>query len=242
MRQISAEIGAVEHLPSKVAKLLTREIASGQLQPGERLPSENKLADRFGVSRNVIREAVSQLRADGIIQARQGIGAFVMAPEQRLAIRFNSEDLKNSANMEQLFELRTILETDAAGLAATRRDEESLIKIKQALDRMGGEERWEDGSIDADLTFHREIAKATGNEYIYTFVCFICEQIRRTIHVARYSNPLHELITINVAEHVEIYDALAAGDAAKAREKMRTHIIGAADRAGAANNQKTGEQ
>ncbi|MBL1417573.1 MAG: FadR family transcriptional regulator [Moritella sp.] len=242
MRQISAEIGAVEHLPSKVAKFLTREITSGQLQPGERLPSENKLADRFGVSRNVIREAVSQLRADGIIQARQGVGAFVMAPEQRLAIRFNSEDLKNSANMEQLFELRTILETDAAGLAATRRDEESLIKIKRALDRMGGEERWEDGSIDADLTFHREIAKATGNEYIYTFVCFICEQIRRTIHIARYTNPLHELITINVAEHVEIYDALAAGDASKAREKMRVHIIGAADRAGASNNQKTGEQ
>jgi GntR family transcriptional repressor for pyruvate dehydrogenase complex len=236
MRQISAAIGAVEHLPSKVATFLTREIASGRLQPGERLPTEHELAERFGVSRNVIREAVSQLRADGVIQARQGVGAFVLAPEQRLAIRFNPEDLKNSGNMEQLFELRGILETEAAGLAATRADKDSLGKIKLSLERMSGEERWQEGSIDADLTFHREIAKAADNEYIYTFICFICEQIRRSIHIARYTNPLKELVKINVGEHVKIYEALAAGDALEARKNMRAHIIGAAERAGAQNN------
>lgn len=233
MKQISAAIGAVEHLPSKVASYINREISSGRLKPGEQMPTENDLAARLGVSRNVVREAISQLRADGIVRARQGVGAFVMEAEQRLAIRLDPEELRNSDNTGQLFELRNTLETEAAGLAAVRRGDESLAKIKSALDRMAGEERWEDGSIDADLLFHREIARATGNEYIYTFICFICEQIRRSIHFARNTNPLHELVEINVAEHVEVYDALVAGDPDRARRKMRAHIAGAAERAGA---------
>ena len=233
MRQISEKIGAIEHLPSKVASFIMREITAGNFRPGEQLPTEHKLADSLGVSRNVVREAISQLRADGIILARQGVGAFVLEPERRSAIRLDAEALKNDGSMERLFELRGILEIEAAGLAAERRSTESLKKIKRALERMSGEERWQEGSIEADLVFHREIAKATNNEYIYTFICFICEQIRRSIYIARYTNPVHELVEINVAEHVEIYDALAAGDPVKSRNKMRAHILGAARRAGA---------
>ncbi len=234
MRQISTKISAVEHLPSKVASFITREIAVGNFQPGEQLPTEHKLSDMLGVSRNVVREAVSQLRADGVVKARQGVGAFVMEPERRSAIRLDSEALKADGSMQRLFELRGILETEAAGLAAERRSKESLQKIRQALDRMGGEERWEDGSIDADLEFHREIARATGNDYIYTFICFICEQIRRSIHIARYTHPLPELVEINVGEHVRVYEALKAGDVEAARQTMRDHIRGAGERAGAA--------
>ena len=63
-----------QHLPSRVASSINREISSGRLQTGARLPTENEMAESFGVSRNVIREAVSQLRADGVIMARQGVG------------------------------------------------------------------------------------------------------------------------------------------------------------------------
>ncbi|TIW04994.1 MAG: FadR family transcriptional regulator, partial [Mesorhizobium sp.] len=87
--------------------------------------------------------------ADGMIEARQGVGAFVMAPEQRTAIRIDREALKDQRNMEQLFELRSILETESATLAAARCTSDDLDAIKAALDRMGGEERWEDGSIEA---------------------------------------------------------------------------------------------
>ncbi|WP_282609028.1 FadR/GntR family transcriptional regulator [Pelagibius sp. Alg239-R121] len=232
MRRISEKIGAVEHLPSKVASFIRREIAAGNFRPGEQLPTEHKLADTLGVSRNVVREAISQLRADGVVQARQGVGAFVLEPEQRSAIRLDPEALKADGSMERLFELRGILEIEAAGLAAERRSQENLAEIKRALDRMGGTERWEEGSVEADLVFHREIAKATGNDYIYTFVCFICEQIRRSIHIARHTNPLRELVEINVAEHVRIYEALEAGDGEGARRTMREHIRGAAERAG----------
>ncbi|TIO50183.1 MAG: FadR family transcriptional regulator, partial [Mesorhizobium sp.] len=163
---------------------------------------------------------------------RQGVGAFVLAPQQRAAIRIDREALKDTHNMERLFELRCILEAESAALAAARRGQEHLDSIKAALDRMGGEERWEEGSIDADLLFHREIARATGNSYIHTFISFVCEQIRQSIHYARLTNPLHDLVEINVGEHVRIYEALVAGDPAAAEAAMRTHIIGAANRVG----------
>ena len=174
-----------QHLPSRVASSINREISSGRLQTGARLPTENEMAESFGVSRNVIREAVSQLRADGVIMARQGVGAFVMAPEKRSVIRIDPAALCDTEGMERFFELRNILETEAAGLAAERRSQGSLDLIRDALDRMSGNERWEEGSIDADLAFHREIAHATGNEFINTFISFICERIRQSIHLAQ---------------------------------------------------------
>ncbi|TGQ73115.1 MAG: FadR family transcriptional regulator [Mesorhizobium sp.] len=232
MKQRLAAIGTVETLPHRVAAFMSREIESGELSPGARLPTEQELSEKFGVSRNVVREAIAQLRADGMIEARQGIGAFVLAPQQRASIRIDREALKDTNNMERLFELRCILEAESAALAAARRSQEHLDAIKTALDRMGGEERWEDGSIDADLLFHREIARATGNSYIHTFISFVCEQIRQSIHYARLTNPLHDLVEVNVGEHVRIYEALVAGDPAAAEAAMRAHIIGAANRVG----------
>jgi GntR family transcriptional repressor for pyruvate dehydrogenase complex len=232
MKLRSPIIGPQEALPLKIANLLSREIESGDLTPGSRLPTEQQMADRFGVSRNVVREAIAQLRADGVVEARQGVGAFVLAPEQRAAIRIDREALKIGDNMERLFELRRILEVESATLAARRRSLEHLDAIKAALDRMSGEERWEDGSIDADLLFHREIARATGNGYIHTFISFICEQIRGSIYYARRTNPLHDLVEINLAEHVRIYDMLVAGDPSGAGDAMRQHITGAAARVG----------
>lgn len=232
MAKRSADIGVIENLPQKVVALLVRDIESGALEPGSRLPTEQQLSTRLGVSRNVIREAIAQLRADGLVEARQGVGAFVLAPEQRASIRIDRQTLKEAGNIERLFELRSILETEAASLAATRRTPEQLAAIKAHLDRMGGEEKWEEGSIDADLAFHREIARATGNNYIHTFISFVCEQIRQTIYIARRTNPLHDLVRVNVDEHVRVYEALSRQDAAAAAEAMRAHIRGAAERAG----------
>jgi GntR family transcriptional repressor for pyruvate dehydrogenase complex len=219
-------------LPQRVATFLSREIEAGDASPGSRLPTEQQLADRFGVSRNVIREAIAQLRADGMVEARQGVGAFVLGPEERTVIRIDGDALKDSRNLQHLFELRRVLETEAATLAAIRRNADDLASIRTALDRMSGEERWEDGSIDADLTFHREIARATGNSYIHSFISFVCEHIRKSIYYARETNPLHHLVEINVAEHVRVYDALAASDPVAAGEAMRLHIVGAARRVG----------
>ena len=228
----SADIGVSENLPQRVVALLVRDIEGGILEPGSRLPTEQQMSASLGVSRNVIREAIAQLRADGLVEARQGVGAFVLAPEQRAAIRIDRKTLQEAGNIERLFELRSILETEAARLAATRRTAEQLAAIKAHLDRMGGEEKWEDGSIDADLAFHSEVARATGNSYIHTFISFVCEQIRQTIYIARRTNPLHDLVRVNVAEHIRIFEALRDRNAEAAADAMRRHIRGAAERVG----------
>jgi GntR family transcriptional repressor for pyruvate dehydrogenase complex len=232
MSRRSADIGVTENLPQKVVALLLRDIEGGVLEPGSRLPTEQQMSATLGVSRNVIREAIAQLRADGLVEARQGVGAFVLAPEQRAAIRIDRHTLLEAGNIERLFELRSLLETEAARLAATRHTTDQVTAIKAHLDRMGGEERWEDGSIDADLAFHREVARATGNGYIYTFISFVCEQIRQTIYIARRINPLHDLVRLNVAEHVRIFEAIRDREPEAAANAMRAHIMGAAERAG----------
>jgi GntR family transcriptional repressor for pyruvate dehydrogenase complex len=232
MKMRAAVIGQTDALPVRVASVLTREIAEGGLSPGARLPTESQLAARYGVSRTVVREAVAQLRADGLIEARQGVGAFILAPEQRRAIRIDRDALRELGAMRDLFELRCILETQAAGIAAVRRSEAALDRIGAALARMAGEERWEEGSIEADLVFHREIARATGNAYIESFTSFVCEHIRQSIEYARHTNPIRDLVEVNVGEHVRIHDALVRGDAADASAAMRAHITGAAARVG----------
>lgn len=232
MSKRSADIGFTENLPQKVVALLVRDIEGGVLEPGSRLPTEQQLSASLGVSRNVIREAIAQLRADGLVEARQGVGAFVLAPEQRAAIRIDRQTLQEEGNIERLFELRSILETEAARLAAMRRTSQQLEAIRIHLERMGGEEKWQDGSIDADLAFHREIARATGNSYIHSFISFVCEQIRQTIYIARRTNPLHDLVRVNVAEHVQVYEAIRKRDSAAAASAMKLHIQGAAERAG----------
>ncbi|MFN3259666.1 MAG: FadR/GntR family transcriptional regulator [Pikeienuella sp.] len=218
-------------LPDRVAAMLSRRISEGAIAPGTRLPTEQKLAALFGVSRNVVREAVARLRADGLVDARQGVGSFVLAPERRLAIRIDATTL-GGEGMAQLFELRAILETEAARLAAARRTDAHLERIGAALERMRGEERWEEGSIDADLVFHREIAAATGNAFIETFVSFICERIRGSIRHARAINPIADLVDVNLGEHDKIYAALRSGAPDEAEAAMRAHLVGAAARVG----------
>ena len=81
MAKRSVDIGVLENLPQRVVALLVRDIEAGVLEPGCRIPTEQQLSAKLGVSRNVIREAIAQLRADGLVEARQGVGAFVLAPE-----------------------------------------------------------------------------------------------------------------------------------------------------------------
>lgn len=233
MRKPVTPLAQVEHLPSRVATHISREIKAGRMKAGDKLPPEKDLAETLGVSRNVLREAISQLRADGVIQARQGVGAFVMSSEDRKVIRLDPLDLSNRRELAQLFELRAILETEAAALAAERINDDVLARLRHALDRMEGDERQSEGSIEADLDFHREIARATGNEYIRTFVSYITLQIRQSIYTARQTGPIEDVVGPTVAEHIDLFEALEAKDSERARRAMRAHIKGAAERVGA---------
>lgn len=227
-------LGRTPHLPSRIASEILQEIAEGRLRPGDKLPTETALAERMGVSRNVVREAISRLRSEGIVQSRQGVGAFVVRASGTPTLRFDAETLTDIAAFRNMFELRALVEVRSAGLAALRRTDEQLAAIAHSLEAMRSAERWEDSGVDADVEFHRNVAQATGNSYITMVISFLSEQVRLSIMEARSRHPsMQEIIDITIAEHVAIYDAIAAGSAPGSRDAMWQHIRNAAQRIGA---------
>lgn len=219
-----------EHLPARIAAQIGKEIAEGRVVPGDRLPTEHILAKTFGVSRSVVREAIAQLRNEGLVETRQGIGAFVTETRGRASIRIAQTALHDRESFRSLFQLRMSLEIEAAGLAAVHHDADDLQKLDEALALMTGAEKWTDEGIVADLAFHRALAAATHNEYFPLFIGFIAERISLAINAARAAAILEEIVETTIAEHVAVRDAVASRDPVKARLAMRHHLIGAAER------------
>lgn len=220
------------YLPIRVADALRSEIVEGRLKPGDRLPGEQMLAETFKVSRNVVREAIARLRSDGVVQSRQGIGAFVVRAAPSPVLRIEQDAATNLAAFTNIFELRAMLEVRAAGLAAKRGTAAQFAVLSSALDRMRGSEKWADQGVDADLEFHRAVALATGNDYIARVVGFVSEHMRESIMAARRRAAVRDIVEITIAEHTAIHDAILRSSAEAARQAMECHIINAAQRVG----------
>lgn len=222
------------HLPTLVASSLSREIAQGRLAPGAQLPTEQALAITFGVSRNVIREAIARLRSEGRVWSRQGRGAFVSEAPPPAVLTIDHEGLREPDNVLSLFELRGILEVQAAALAAERRSEAALGAMRGAHDAMGtsiyGSIAW----LKADLDVHRAIAAATGNAYMPQFLGFVSERVRESILASGNKHSSDDMAQITLGEHERILDAIERRDAAGAEAAMRAHLVGAAERVGIA--------
>jgi DNA-binding FadR family transcriptional regulator len=221
------------HLPTRVANLISQEIAAGRLKPGDQLPTEQVLATSLGVSRNVVREAVARLRADGMVESRQGVGAFLARTAPAATLRIDPESLRDIGEFQSVFELRAILEIRAAGLAAERRRPQAMRQLKGALERMRGSEKWERGGVDADLDFHRAVAAATGNAYLVKVASFVSEQVRESIAKTRQrAGAIAQIVDVTIAEHAAIYAAICEGSPSRARKAMSRHISNAAARLG----------
>jgi GntR family transcriptional regulator, transcriptional repressor for pyruvate dehydrogenase complex len=217
-------------LPDRIADMIKQEIAEGRLAPGERLPPEQVLAENFGVSRNVVREGIASLRNEGIIESRQGIGAFVATsptPTLRLDASLRSPDRHQS-----LFELRAALEVRAAELAALRRTEEDLRAIQRAYDDMGRSMDWGKDGVEHDIEFHRAIAGATGNGFMLATIMFIAEHLKESIKLTRTMSDIKEVNAVTLQEHRAILVAIGARDPAAAKLAMATHLTNAATRIG----------
>lgn len=221
----------VDHLPTQIAAKIGQEITAGGLKPGEKLPPETEMAKTFGVSRSVVREAIAQLRNEGMLDTRQGVGAFVLGRQNRPIIRLDSADLINPESFRSLFQLRIPLEVEAAGLAALHHTPADLKRLDDALAVMqGAETKWNDDGIAADLEFHNALSQCTQNEYYSLFLGFIAEKIISTISIARERVELEQIVDLTLREHTAVRDAVAARDMQGAREAMRAHIMGAAAR------------
>ena len=230
-------VGRTPNLPSKVAQMISEEIVGGRIKAGDRLPTERELTASFRVSRNVVREAIAKLRFEGVVETRQGVGVFVLGTKSPSVLRIDAEILRDQSLMGSLFELRSIIEVEAAGLAAARRSRADLAAIKSALDAFCSSEGSE-SATDADIEFHRAIVRATGNIYVATFINFIWDHVRTSIAKANQHLDYATRISNTRAEHTAIYDAIKDRDVERARECMRSHISNAMRRLGLAKETK----
>ncbi len=219
-------------LTTEIVAWLNHEIESGKLVAGQKLPSEKQLGEQFSVSRSVVREAVAQLKSEGIVNSQQGRGVFVNERGTRQSFRLNMADLEDTEGLTQIIELLATLEAGAARYAAIRRTPADLKKIKQALvgmeyaiisDRLGDEE---------DYAFHQAIVDSTKNTHFLQLNEYIEQHVRRLIRRARSNtvNRFTNLVQAVQAEHKAIFDAIEAKDPDRAGLAAETHLRNAAKR------------
>jgi DNA-binding FadR family transcriptional regulator len=250
----SAPAGAAERLAAyqpirppkslahEVVERIRAEIAGGKLPPGARLPTEQTMIAAFGVSRTVVREAVAALRAEGLVSTRQGVGAFVADQRARQPFRLAPGGLPSIEEVLQVMELRTGVETEAAGLAAARATKAQVHAVRAALQALDAAIAAGGLATEEDFAFHRSIAAATGNPHFPRFLEFLGHYIIPRLSV-RVAAPRPRLYLDRIqAEHRDILAAIEARDPGEAQTAMRRHLARSRDRysrlAGAAGAEK----
>ncbi|SFU28591.1 FadR/GntR family transcriptional regulator [Pseudoduganella namucuonensis] len=209
------------NLAQGVVESITASIQGGQLKPGDKLPTESVIMDMHGVSRTVVREAISHLQAAGLVETKHGIGTFVLEPKPQ-ALRISADTIRTIGDVLSILELRISLETEAAFLAASRRSDQQLLALADALRRIR-----EGGSVEADVQFHLLIAQSTGNRYFTDILTDLGTHIipRARVNSAQlaHDEPAQYIERVN-REHEDIYNAIARQDPEGARAAMRTHL------------------
>ncbi|TDG00597.1 FadR/GntR family transcriptional regulator [Paenibacillus piri] len=211
-----------------IADRIKEQIVSGALKPGEKLPSTKELAERFQVGRSTLREALSALKAMGLVEIHQGEGSYVRSIEpQTVDLPVFDALLMNRETVIELIEARKALEISNAALAAEKRTDEDLQKFEAVLGKMeqvlGDEEEGE----RSDMLFHLTLAEATHNAIMARLLDSISTQmqvaIRETRRLQMYANKT--VSTQLWQEHKAIFEAIRSRDASAAQEAMRKHLF-----------------
>ena len=213
-----------DRLGDQLYEQILFQIVSGRLPEGGRLPSEPQLCNLFKVSRPVVREALSRLRADGLIASRRGSGSYVKSRPAEDLVRLAPTGA--IADLLRCFELRYALEGEAAALAAQRRETRDLEEIKRTLDALASAVATHDLAADVDASFHLAIAAATKNQLFTRVMAMLDSPMRQGIYLGRRLSQLRntERLQLVQTEHERIYEAIESGDPEAARTAMRHHI------------------
>jgi len=210
-------------LYEQIVQQIEESIVQGALKPGDQLPAERELAQRFGVSRTAVREAVKALREKGLVEAYSGRGTFItdgttQAVRQSLDLMVKIGQPDGSTH---LAEVRSILEPEIAALAAVRIQSSELATMREAVAVMDKAQQDPDAYIEADLDFHLALAEGAANPLILSLLDSIVGILReQRIRIFRVpGGPERGQIY-----HKRILDAVERHDAEKAREAMRAHL------------------
>ncbi|MCW2609658.1 MAG: GntR family transcriptional regulator, transcriptional repressor for pyruvate dehydrogenase complex [Actinomycetota bacterium] len=200
-------------------------IVSGELRAGQRLPREADLAERLGLSRSSLREAVKALSVIRILDVRQGDGTYVtrLEPNQLLAALSFVVDFHQDGTVLEVLEVRRILEPAATAMAAQHADEATLARLYELCDRSDAADPVDLGRLDAE--FHRLVAEASGNSYLAQLLDILSGSAVRARSVHGAGVPRQALV-----EHRGIVDALAAHRPEVARAWSTVHVTGAEQR------------
>ncbi|GAA1487594.1 FadR/GntR family transcriptional regulator [Brachybacterium sacelli] len=219
------------HRTADLVAALRRRIVDGEIAPGEKLPSENQLIAAHGVSRTVVREAVTRLQAEGLVRTRRGAGSFALTPPAEQGSGWPARPVRTVAERRALLELRTGLESEAASLAAVRRTAADLAAMGDALARFEDSAGAPAAALEHDFAFHRAVAEAAGNPLLLELI--------DALGPAMIAMPRHRLDPAGADgagggrgsgavghEHAAVLTAITAGDAQAAAAAMRTHLAG----------------
>ena len=220
-------------LALELVESLGDRISSGQLAPGTQLPTESGLMVEFGVSRTVVREAISRLQAAGLVATRHGVGSFVVGAGNASVFRIEPQQLATLRDVVAVLELRIGVETEAAGLAAQRRSDTNLAAMRAALDSFAQALDAGQDAVAADFQFHSEIARATQNGHFANLLATLGSMIipRARLDPGGAADAARQTYLRKVnAEHESIFDAITNGDAEAARAAMRTHLANSRER------------
>ena len=226
-------------LSARVAHVLLHKIQDENLPAGARLPTENAMAQHFGVSRTVIREAIMTLKAEGMVETRQGLGAFVRRPaNDESAFHVDPLTRESVGNLLGLIEVRRGIESEVAALAAARREERQITQIREALRQIDVAAAAGGDGVEEDVRFHLAIARATGNPYWVKLIEMFAQQIKAAVTVTRANEARRIDFAHDVrGEHEKIVAAIAAGNPAAARDAATEHMERAAERVSAADHE-----
>ena len=222
-----------QSLAQEVTEDMIEKIRRGLYQPNEKLPTEPVMMAEQGVSRTVIREAMSRLQASGFVQTRHGVGTFVLPPSTPKRSLPDLLEVVTIRDVLAMLELRISLETEAAGLAAQRRTEEQMVLMQRAVDEFERNTRAGESSVEADFQFHLQIALATGNTYFEVFYRHRgTTTIPRTrVDTTKFSvEPASDYLERTNREHQYILDSIVRKDIEMARAGMRMHLTNSSER------------
>lgn len=220
-------------LTQMLVESMTARIGRRELRPGDKLPTESAFMVEYGVSRTVVREAISRLQAAGLVETRQGVGTFVLERARQDPLRVDPAELATIEEVIAVLELRIAIEAEAAALAAGRRSDAHLAAMRLALDAFARSIEAPDDTVNPDFEFHLQVALASGNRHFADLMNHLGTLIipRTRVNTARFAQQDRTEYLRRVGrEHEDIYAAIARRDGDAARAAMRTHLSNSRER------------
>ena len=208
-------IEAKDKLSNKILKQITQLIKEGALKPGDKLPPERQMAEMMGVSRPALKQSISILEAMGIVESRQGDGNYILPFQNKIFNPIILSFYAEHGNMDDILEVRYIIEVQNAKIAAKKRTDEQIAELEEFLERMAGPKTLEE-RMALNSEFHLKLIKISGNPLLINFYESIIDLIAEQITTTDGSN-FYE-------SHKEIIDYIKAKDAKAAAKAMQQHF------------------